>query len=660
MSGDPTIEEQQLKICKTLRKNYFRAEDLFRSLKCRDHKVYFNDFFDSFGKLLSALSRMQLRKVFEEVDGEKKGYLMYKELIYNLYYEPKEAKNLDAKYRTQLEMSILSRLEESRKDMNVSQSIDVTLGDHDHDTSRMSFKPPPDDSMLRDTMKVAHKEAIEPFEKLPLDKSSWDLFLRFCSGVEGECRKSRRPIESLFDFHSSVVNATGTKTMPLSRFKDLAQICLPRCSEEQIRFLFDMFDPYAENLIQPRIFGQQIREVRLVRTLGERLQARLQKGGEYYVHFLVEELETADLEEGSGILPLGKAQGILEAQGLMITPADIPWLSTARILIKHRLADCLNYKNLFQHSLPSTVEDERTRNTRVAILVQKTWRMYKVRKAYRWQLGEKRRLSRRKFKRGKSPKRSEKEQNAERIAGMAQSLSSAKVTKKVRFEEDGTTQPATTLTTKTVRSPKKEGSPHKRKGRQGFKPEPTLQDKIMKSLKGVAGVPQELSRQHILHITGFVQNKLIAQIINNAVSFGESLILSRSIQSKFEQRPVAKHIFPMLQEFQHTVMDPLPRSLQCIHPLGRIIYLNNQGSLDQLDISNKQSLTQIFLGTRLPLKYTPIIDMIADVKSSRLYTLNALWVVEVWSLEQKDSLPVKRFNVVNWYLYIYIYIYIVK
>jgi len=42
--------------------------------------------------------------------------------------------------------------------------------------------------------------------------------------------------------------------------------------------------------------------------------------------------------------------------------------------------------------------------------------------------------------------------------------------------------------------------------------------------------------------------------------------------------------------------------------------MENRGSLEQIDITNKRPLPTKFLGTRIPLKYTPLIDMICDTK----------------------------------------------
>ncbi len=147
--------------------------------------------------------------------------------------------------------------------------------------------------------------------------------------------------------------------------------------------------------------------------------------------------------------------------------------------------------------------------------------------------------------------------------------------------------------------------------------------------------------------TRFFQRAIIPELIAKAVVYGESLILSREIQHKFEQRPVLKDVFAMMHEFQYDVVNPLPHSLNCIGSLGRVLYIEAQGNLRQIDITAEKQLSPYFLGIRMPLRYTPIIDTICDTKSCRIYTLNALWKLEVWSLEQLSSLPIKRVPMVN-------------
>lgn len=145
----------------------------------------------------------------------------------------------------------------------------------------------------------------------------------------------------------------------------------------------------------------------------------------------------------------------------------------------------------------------------------------------------------------------------------------------------------------------------------------------------------------------YLEQTLFPEIYEKVILFGDSLIKSREIQNRFEQRPVNKDIFTFFHEFQYNVIDPLPRSLYCINSLGRVIYLESMGHLQQIDVMSEKQLPPYFLGIRMPLQYTPLIDTICDTKSCRIYTLSALWKLEAWSLEQNSTLPIKRVPMVN-------------
>ena len=156
-----------------------------------------------------------------------------------------------------------------------------------------------------------------------------------------------------------------------------------------------------------------------------------------------------------------------------------------------------------------------------------------------------------------------------------------------------------------------------------------------------------LSQLDRINITRFIQRDIIAAIISQVVLYGESLIIAKEIQAKYENRPVPKNLFALFHEFQYPITESLPHSLQCVGSLGRIIYMETLGYLQQIDVVTENRLSPYFLGIRMPLRYTPIIDTIIDSKSCRIYTLNALWKLEVWSLEQSSSLPIKRVPMVN-------------
>ena len=73
--------------------------------------------------------------------------------------------------------------------------------------------------------------------------------------------------------------------------------------------------------------------------------------------------------------------------------------------------------------------------------------------------------------------------------------------------------------------------------------------------------------------------------------------------------------------------------------------LDAENQLNQFDIVTLKSLQSVNLGTRPPLKHYNIIDMVCDQSSGRIYTLNANWILEIWSIEQNAAFPQKRLAV---------------
>jgi hypothetical protein len=50
-------------------------------------------------------------------------------------------------------------------------------------------------------------------------------------------------------------------------------------------------------------------------------------------------------------------------------------------------------------------------------------------------------------------------------------------------------------------------------------------------------------------LTKYIKDVILEGIITAAQCYGESLIVGRDIQKNFENRPVTKFVYPMIQEF---------------------------------------------------------------------------------------------------------------
>jgi hypothetical protein len=66
---------------------------------------------------------------------------------------------------------------------------------------------------------------------------------------------------------------------------------------------------------------------------------------------------------------------------------------------------------------------------------------------------------------------------------------------------------------------------------------------------GKEGKMSEKMLQARRELGQFIESNILDHIIEAAFCYGESLGVCRTIQKRFEARPVTKFLFPMLQEF---------------------------------------------------------------------------------------------------------------
>lgn len=82
---------------------------------------------------------------------------------------------------------------------------------------------------------------------------------------------------------------------------------------------------------------------------------------------------------------------------------------------------------------------------------------------------------------------------------------------------------------------------------------------------GKEGRASEKQLQALRDMAEFIRTTVMEHIIESAFCYGESLGVCRTIQRRYETRPVTKFLFPMLQEFQFSVQGVLPKSLQAVN-----------------------------------------------------------------------------------------------
>ena len=141
--------------------------------------------------------------------------------------------------------------------------------------------------------------------------------------------------------------------------------------------------------------------------------------------------------------------------------------------------------------------------------------------------------------------------------------------------------------------------------------------------------------------------KILMDIANQAVGYGESLLLSKSVHERYAQRPVIKDTFVLMEESSYDAIDIMPNSLSCIPQMGKLFYMNTDGVLYQVDIVNNMQLSPINLSSRVPMRQSKILDYILEPETGNLFILKDNWLLEVWDTLQAKSAPVQKIRLVQ-------------
>lgn len=106
-------------------------------------------------------------------------------------------------------------------------------------------------------------------------------------------------------------------------------------------------------------------------------------------------------------------------------------------------------------------------------------------------------------------------------------------------------------------------------------------------------------------------------MIDTAVGFGESLILSKEIQKRYEERPVSKDVFICLKDLEAESIDILPHCIFTSAETGRIMALDKDSHLHQYDLVSKKKLITLDLSIKVPLKESALLGAAFDHNSGR-------------------------------------------
>ena len=163
------------------------------------------------------------------------------------------------------------------------------------------------------------------------------------------------------------------------------------------------------------------------------------------------------------------------------------------------------------------------------------------------------------------------------IAGIRDTLKDLKGGKKVTGKTEKA-QPKQKLTREQMEAEKQKKQEAQAKAqRQGRRDNATLDKKmanVAKPQRNAKERERELKME--AELREYIKETYVEEIITKAFCYGESLGVCRTIQQKYENRPVTKYLYPLLQQFQFTSQGVSSKSLQAYNQLGQIMFLNSQ------------------------------------------------------------------------------------
>ncbi len=145
-------------------------------------------------------------------------------------------------------------------------------------------------------------------------------------------------------------------------------------------------------------------------------------------------------------------------------------------------------------------------------------------------------------------------------------------------------------------------------------------------------------------------------LLGEVAQFGESLLLTKSLQRKYEERGVTKDVVVVKEERQIEVQDVIHRSMSVSPITGRVIHLTHQNILRQTDIMETPSqekekqrgkLVDMDLNSKLPLESSGVLDMVFDSEAQRMYCLTKKFMLEVFDMNSKSNQAMKRLRLLG-------------
>ena len=403
-------------------------------------------------------------------------------------------------------------------------------------------------------------EAKVAFEdRFRFDRSLDMFFKQFCRGIIKEIASG--PVKRDI---SSYVQWYGKETIGFINYSEFKEIYATHvapniAAEEQalhqnekkpfveipieegkLRALFGIFDSQSLGRVSSSDFTRIILSQHPNVTVFDRLKVKIKKGGERMINILMEEFQDADIPYGcQGQLPVQNFQTIMIDYDLPLMESDLKDLrSRAYIFTDKQNNEYVKYKDLLE-SFRSKNQDVPTISeiNRLITRVQAQWRCYIAQKKY------------------------VKMREAKEFKGIGQTmnkLGAKGVTYADQQNDDRKGTAALGKKATTAEERKLEAEKKKKQMAQANKDKKkkseSLDARMANVVKGAKAPakgdkPTEKELKQREDLVKFIKSTILEDIIHNAQCYAESLIVGRTIQENFENRPVTKFVFPMIQEF---------------------------------------------------------------------------------------------------------------
>ena len=307
-----------------------------------------------------------------------------------------------------------------------------------------------------------------------------------------------------------------------------------------------------------------------------------------------DELLKMDVKDGEGYVTLIDVIRLFKINKIDISEMDCEFLKDEGIIVLRDKTNCVELNQFINKVFPKRSVFEEFVSFKSATKLQNYWRKYKSREVVRARQDAFLELlmggesfgaaSAKSGKRGKKGKKSSR--------------------KKSRFEEEEKEKihkPAEIFEIAGGEKDKSQSS-NLTKGKKGRKKKRLTGKALAQAQMGNLLVPKKtsiLSGANRQKVEAAVRS-ILQDVINKAVSYGESLKLTKKVQRRYAQRPITKDVFVLINENYLDVVDVIPSSLSVYRMIGRVLWLTYKGVLKQYDIVNGKLLPDIGLVTRIP------------------------------------------------------------